>query len=111
VITCTSQRDVCKLVHAARLDVKIDYRKENLIKIGKIFSVVCHIIQQAHEMHIYLKRFDDDWATTDLMKQYMRNHCKYLARESKKLQRDALLIDDVEKEIDEDQGSGGEGDE
>jgi hypothetical protein len=36
---------------------------------------------KAREKHTYLKQFEHDWATADLVKQYLRNSRKYLIRQ------------------------------
>ena len=42
------------------------------------------ITGKARDRHLYLKRFENDWATADLIKQFMRNRRKYLVMQEKK---------------------------
>lgn len=90
--TLLYQRDVRDLVHTARLDMKLDYRKQNVSNLGNLFTVVrlnrwmvraSANYEQARDIHPYLARFENDWATADIVKQYLRNRRKYVARQSK----------------------------
>jgi hypothetical protein len=42
-----------------------------------------NIIGKARDRHPYLKRFENDWATADLVKQFLRNRRKYLVKREK----------------------------
>jgi hypothetical protein len=75
--------------------MKLDYRKQSITSLGNLFSVVCvtrrifrtptNSIHQARDVHPYLARFENDWATADIVKQYLCNHHKYIACQSRQI--------------------------
>ncbi|KIJ64979.1 hypothetical protein HYDPIDRAFT_111700 [Hydnomerulius pinastri MD-312] len=69
-------RDVRDLCHAAQLDWTIDYRHQPPKDIGNIFDV-------AKKRHPYLVRFRHNWATSEIIKQFLRNRRKHTARKSR----------------------------
>ncbi|KIJ60588.1 hypothetical protein HYDPIDRAFT_32013 [Hydnomerulius pinastri MD-312] len=66
-------RDVRALCFAAQLDYKIDYRHQPPKDLGNIFDV-------AKRHHPYLEQFHNNWATSEIVKQFLRNRRKYAAR-------------------------------
>jgi hypothetical protein len=82
------------------LDTKLDYRKQNVTNLGNLFTVVrvtewvvhmpADYTDQARDVHPYLARFENDWATADIVKQYLRNRRKYVARQSKQIDHGKL---------------------
>ncbi|KIJ70561.1 hypothetical protein HYDPIDRAFT_184817 [Hydnomerulius pinastri MD-312] len=67
------QRTVRDLCHAARLDWTRPYRDQPPRDLGNLFEV-------ARKQHPHLKQFRNNWATAELVKQYLRNRRKYAKR-------------------------------
>jgi hypothetical protein len=51
----------------------------------QLFYIDSNYFDQARDVHPYLARFENDWATADIVKQYMRNRRKYMARQSRRI--------------------------
>ncbi|KAF8834097.1 hypothetical protein BDN67DRAFT_1016865 [Paxillus ammoniavirescens] len=67
------QRTVRDLCHAARLDWTRLYREQPPRDLGNLFEV-------ARKQHPHLNCFRNNWATAELVKQYLRNRRKYARR-------------------------------
>jgi hypothetical protein len=110
-MACLRQRDIRDLVHTARLDMKLDYRKQSVTSLGNLFSVVrvtrrifhtpANSADQARDVHPYLARFENDWATGDIVKQYLRNRRKYMARQSKQIVEESKVTQASKVNIEE----------
>ncbi|KAI0700057.1 hypothetical protein BC835DRAFT_1304245 [Cytidiella melzeri] len=61
---------VRELVHAAQLDLSRPYRCVSAEDLSKIFVSARHI-------HSYLERFEGDWATAAIVKQFMSSARRY----------------------------------
>ncbi|KAI0785438.1 hypothetical protein BC629DRAFT_519160 [Irpex lacteus] len=61
---------VRELAHAARLDLSCPYRRVTPENLNKIFS-------SARKLHPYLTRFENDWATAEILKQYLSSARRY----------------------------------
>ncbi|KAI0758441.1 hypothetical protein BC629DRAFT_1598034 [Irpex lacteus] len=64
------QRTIHELVILASINWKLDYRKQDPIKLGNLF-------QAANEDHPILATFENNWATAELIKQFLQNRRKY----------------------------------
>jgi hypothetical protein len=66
-------------------------------------------------MHPYLARFENDWATAEIVKQYIRNRRKHVTKQSKEQaesnpRKKVPHIDELDEEEDANEGKdGGEG--
>ncbi|EPQ54398.1 hypothetical protein GLOTRDRAFT_111248 [Gloeophyllum trabeum ATCC 11539] len=69
----TILRDVRDLVHSAQLDWTVDYREQPMADLGNLFAV-------ARQRHPILARFKNDWVTSEIVKQFMRNRRKFAYR-------------------------------
>ncbi|GJF00483.1 hypothetical protein PsYK624_167710 [Phanerochaete sordida] len=61
---------VRELAHAARLDLSRQYREVAAEDLSRIFSM-------ARKIHPYLARFQNDWATAEILKQYLSSARRY----------------------------------
>ncbi|KAI0821128.1 hypothetical protein BC629DRAFT_1435036 [Irpex lacteus] len=61
---------VRELAHAARLDLSCPYRHVSPENLNKIFSM-------ARKIHPYLSQFENDWATAEILKQYLSSVHRY----------------------------------
>ena len=77
-----------ELAHAARLDLSRPYRNVRAEDLTKIFSSVrgmfvflllsqLSLSIQARKIHPYLSRFENDWATAEILKQYLSSVRRY----------------------------------
>ncbi|KAI0083143.1 hypothetical protein BDY19DRAFT_910818 [Irpex rosettiformis] len=66
---------VRELVHAARIDLSRPYHQVSPESLSRVFA-------SARRMHPYLARFERDWATAAIVKQYMSSARRYGRRKN-----------------------------
>ncbi|KAI0738752.1 hypothetical protein BC629DRAFT_307345 [Irpex lacteus] len=66
---------VRELVHAARIDLSREYRHVSAEVLSRVFA-------SARRIHPYLARFERDWATAAIVKQYMSSARRYGRRKN-----------------------------
>jgi hypothetical protein len=90
----------------------VDYRRQPVTELGNLFTVVsCSTFAssfmlttcQARERQPYLAQFENDWATADIVKQFLRSRRKYLVREAKRSATTRQHIDKTDSD-EEDMG-------
>ncbi|KAK7689947.1 hypothetical protein QCA50_006587 [Cerrena zonata] len=54
------------LCHSARIDTQLQFKRQPADKLGNIYA-------SARELHPYLAQFKYDWATADMVKQYLHS--------------------------------------
>ncbi|KAF8205822.1 hypothetical protein K438DRAFT_1964234 [Mycena galopus ATCC 62051] len=69
------QRSMHKAVTRVHLDLTLDYCKQAPEKLGAVYKLMC-------KDHNYLtqKRFPFNWASAEMVKQYLRNQCRYAVK-------------------------------
>ncbi|OJT05182.1 hypothetical protein TRAPUB_4007 [Trametes pubescens] len=68
------QRTIRNLVIIANLDWTDDFRRQNAENLARLYRA-------AREEHPVLKRFQNNWLTAELAKQFLQNKCKHAVKQ------------------------------
>ncbi|KAI0770689.1 hypothetical protein C8Q74DRAFT_1179042, partial [Fomes fomentarius] len=68
------QSDLRKLVYSVGLDLEKDFRLQDQEKLSVLYRA-------ARKKHLILKKFENNWATAELVKMYLQNARGYAREE------------------------------
>lgn len=79
----------------------------SLSSVASLFSLSSILTTcQARERQPYLAQFENDWATADIVKQFLRSRRKYLVREAKRSKEKGSSNVTRLRHIDDDEADG-----